>query len=142
MRSLGVVSFALAASPFAALAAEAGVATSFAVTGYYYAMRDEPDFGVGVATMDHGQWHFEARYTYEVRNTGPAFVGWQFKGGKTVTFEVKPIVGGLFGAARGVIPGVEASVVLGPFDAYTEAEYVSDRSQEGGSYYYAWSELA
>ena len=142
MRSLAIVLFALAANPFAALAAEADAKTTFAITGYYYAMRDEPDFGVGVATIDHGPWHFEARYNYEVHNAGSAFVGWKFKGGETVTFEVTPIVGGLFGAAHGVVPGVEASVAWGPFDAYIEAEYVNDRSQAGGSYYYAWSELA
>ena len=30
----------------------------------------------------------------------------EFAGGDTVTWEVTPIVGGLFGAARGVVPGV------------------------------------
>lgn len=146
MRALRIVVLAAATSPVAALAVEpatsADVTTSAAVTGYYYVMRDEPDFGVGVATLDHGRLHFEARYNYEVHNAGSAFVGWKFAGGDTVSFEVTPIVGALFGAARGVIPGVEASVAWGPFDAYVEAEYVDDRSQAGGSYYYAWSELA
>jgi hypothetical protein len=115
---------------------------SGAITGYYYAMRDEPDFGVGVATLDYKRWHFEARYNYEAENAGSAFVGYKFKGGDAVTFEVTPIVGALFGSARGVVPGVEASVAWGPFDAYVEAEYVDDRRQPGTSYYYAWSELA
>jgi hypothetical protein len=114
---------------------------SGAVTGYYYAMRDEPDFGVGVATLDYRRWHFEARYNYEAENAGSVFVGYKFKGGDTVTFEVTPIVGALFGSARGVVPGVEASVAWGPLDAYVEAEYVDDRRQPGTSYYYAWSEL-
>jgi hypothetical protein len=114
---------------------------SGAITGYYYAMRDEPDFGVGVATLDHKRWHFEARYNYEAHNAGSAFVGYQFKGGDTVTFEVTPIVGALFGSARGVVPGLEASVAWGPLDAYVEAEYVDDRRQPGTSYYYAWTEI-
>jgi len=112
------------------------------ITGYYYAMRDEPDFAVGVATLDYKRWHFEARYNYEAENAGSAFVGYKFKGGDTVTFEITPIVGALFGSARGVVPGVEASVAWGPFDAYIEAEYVDDRRNPGTSYYYAWSELA
>lgn len=111
------------------------------ITGYYYAMRDEPDFGVGVATLDYRRWHFEARYNYEAENAGSAFVGYKFSGGDTVTFEITPIVGALFGSARGVVPGVEASVAWGPFDAYIEAEYVDDRRNPGTSYYYAWSEL-
>jgi hypothetical protein len=146
MRGFRIAAVASALAPLAALASEpstsADAATSVAVTGYYYAMRDQSDFGVGVATLDHGQWHFEARYNYEARNAASAFVGWKFSGGDTVSFEVTPIVGALFGAARGVIPGVEASVAWGPFDAYIEAEYVDDRAQAGGSYYYAWSELA
>jgi len=142
MRSVVIPWLAIATVPVAALAAEGDPATTFAATGYYYAMRDQPDFGVGVATIDHGPLHLEARYNYEVRNAGSAFVGWKFKGGDTVTFELTPIVGGLFGAARGVVPGIEASVAWGPFDAYVEAEYVDDRRQEGGSYYYGWSELA
>jgi hypothetical protein len=152
VRRLPLMLLALAAVPFAAVAAESAgatdaaaepeVATNVAVTGYYYAMRDQPDFGVGVATIDHGPLHFEGRYNYEVRDAGSAFVGWKFSGGETVTFEVTPIVGAMFGAGRGVIPGVEASVGWGPFDAYTEVEYVDDRAQEGGRYTYAWSELA
>lgn len=112
-----------------------------AVTGYYYAMRDEPDFGVGVATLDHGRLHFEGRWNYEASDAGSAFVGWKFAGGDAVTFEITPIVGVLFGSARGVIPGVEASAAWGPFDAYVEAEYVDDRRQPGSRYYYSWTEV-
>jgi hypothetical protein len=140
-RVLRVVALVAAVVPNASAAAEA-VTTAVAATGYYYFMRDEPDFAVGVATLDHGAWHLEGRYNYEARDAGSAFVGWKFAGGEAVTFEVTPIVGVLFGSARGVVPGVEASVAWGPFDVYVEAEYVNDRAQPGTSYYYAWSELA
>ena len=133
----------IAAAQLAAAAetAPAPVPTSVAVTGYYYSMRDEPDFGVGVATVDHGPWHFETRYNYEAHNAASAFVGWTFSGGDAVTFEVTPIVGALFAAGRGFIPGVEASVAWGPLDAYIEAEYVDDRNQPGTRYTYAWAEI-
>ncbi len=62
-------------------------AWSGAVTGMYYAMRDQPDFGVGVASLNHGPLHLEARYNYEARDSGSAFVGWKFAGGDTVTYE-------------------------------------------------------
>ena len=52
-----------------------------------------------------------------------------------------PIIGGLFGAARGVVPGLEASVGWRAFDVYVEAEYVRDLDDSSASYYYAWSEL-
>ena len=115
--------------------------TSFAVTGYYYAMRDQPDFGVGVASLDRGALHLEGRYNYEARDAASVFVGWKFAAGDAVTFEVTPIMGGLFGAARGVVPGFEASIAWHTFDAYVEAEYVYDLEQSSDSYYYSWSEL-
>ena len=104
-------------------------------------MRDQPDFTVGVASLNHGSLHFEARYNYEAHDAGSAFVGWKFAGGDTVTFELTPIVGALFGSARGFVPGFEASIAYGSLDAYIEAEYVHDLEQSSPSYYYAWSEL-
>ena len=136
---------AFALLPAAALAAEPDVKsepeTTFTLTGFYYAMRDEPDFTVGVASLNRGSLHLEARYNYEVHDAGSAFVGWNFAGGDALSFAVTPIVGALFGAARGVVPGIEASVAYGTFDAYIEAEYVHDLDQHSASYYYAWSEL-
>jgi hypothetical protein len=144
-RSARAAALAFAVASAAALAGEPDAKgepeTTFAITGFYYAMRDQPDFTVGVASLNHGSLHLEARYNYEARDAGSAFAGWKFSGGDTVSFEVTPIVGALFGAARGVIPGVEASVAYGTVDAYIEAEYVHDLDQHSASYYYAWSEL-
>jgi hypothetical protein len=142
--SVRAAALAIALLPAAASAADpasGGPETTFAITGFYYAMRDEPDFTVGVASLNHGSLHLEARYNYEARDAGSAFAGWKFAGGDAVSFEVTPIVGALFGAARGVVPGVEASVAYGAVDAYIEAEYVYDLEQRSASYYYAWSEL-
>ncbi len=116
-------------------------AWSGAVTGYYYAMRDQPDFGVGVASLDRGPLHLEARYNYEARDAGSAFVGWKLAGGDAVTYALTPIIGGLFGAARGVVPGLEASVGWRAFDVYIEAEYVRDLDESSASYFYSWTEL-
>ncbi len=135
--------FATLAAACAAHAADDASApkTSVAITGYYYAMRDEPDFGVGVAALDRGPLHFEVRYNYEARNATSVFAGWKFAGGEAVTWEVTPIVGGLFGAARGVVPGVEASIGWRDLDFYVEAEYVRDLDDTSASYFYSWSEL-
>ena len=128
-----VLGIALAIASASASAAESGEAaapeTTFAATGYYYAMRDQPDFGVGVVSLNRGSFRLEARYNYEARDAASAFVGWRFAGGDTVTFEVTPIVGALFGSARGSL------------DAYIEAEYVRDLEQSSASYFYAWSEV-
>jgi hypothetical protein len=141
-RAIGLV---LVALPAAVLAAEpealAAPQTSVSATGYWYAMRDQPDFGVGVAALNRGSLHLEARYNYEARDSGSLFVGWKFAGGDDLTFEVTPIIGGLFGAARGVVPGFEASVAYKEVDFYIEAEYVRDLDDASASYTYAWSEL-
>jgi len=121
--------------------ADSEPAISGSATGFYYAMRDQPDFGVGVAAVNRGPLRLEARYNYEARDAGSAFIGWRFAGGEEVTFEITPIVGVLFGAARGAIPGFEASVAYGSVDAYIEAEYVHDSENHSDSYYYAWSEI-
>jgi hypothetical protein len=114
---------------------------SASITGSYYAMRDEPDFGVGVASINRGPLRFEARYNYEARHATSTFVGWKLAGGESLTYEVTPIAGVLFGAAHGVIPGLEASVAYRSIDAYIEAEYVFDRDSSDDNYFYAWSEL-
>jgi hypothetical protein len=121
--------------------AEAAPEISAAVTGYYYAMRDQPDFGVGVASFNRGALHLEARYNYEAHNATSLFVGWRFAGGDEVAFEATPIVGTLFGSTRGIVPGLEASIAYRAFDAYVEAEYVRNLDDGNASYYYAWTEL-
>ena len=85
-------------------------AISVNATGYYYAMHEEPDFGVGVASLNHGPLHLEGRYNYEAKNSGSLFAGWKFAGGEDVAFDITPMAGALFGAARGVIPGLEAAI--------------------------------
>ena len=134
----------LLASPINAFAeneSDRNSALSASITGYYYAMRDQSDFGVGVVSLDHGTLHFEGRYNYEATNSASLFAGWNFSGGDGLTFDVTPIVGVLFGDVRGVIPGVEASVGYANVDAYIEAEYVRDLGNHSDSYFYAWSEL-
>ena len=145
LRRVSAAALAWALVPAAVAAAEPDAKgepeTTLALTGFYYAMRDQPDFGVGVASLNRGSLHLEARYNYEARDAGSVFAGWKFAGGDAVSFEVTPIVGALFGAARGAIPGVEASIAYATLDAYIEAEYVYDLAQHSASYLYAWSEL-
>lgn len=149
MRSAGrrglLIAAVACAAPAGAHAADAATnvepAVTFSATGYYYALRDEPDLFVGVAAIDRERLHLEARYNYEARDSGSVFAGWKFGGGEALSYEITPIAGVLFGSVRGAIPGLEASVAYGPVDFYIEAEYVYDRDNRADSYYYAWSEL-
>lgn len=116
-------------------------ALSGTITGYAYLLPDQPNYGMAVGSVNYGALHLEARYNYEARASSSVFVGWTFAGGKEVTWEVTPIIGTLFGRARGLVPGLEASVGYRSFDVYVEAEYVFDRQQSSDNYFYAWSEL-
>ena len=139
----GGVALAIVASPLCAAEADAPSEPEFSATAtaYWYVMRDQPDFGVGVATLDRGPLHLEARYNYEARDSASLFAGWKFSGGDQVTWSATPIIGGLFGAARGVVPGLEASVAWESLDFYIEAEYVRDLDDASASYFYSWSEI-
>jgi len=116
-------------------------ALSGALTGYYYALPDEPNFGSAIGSVNVGSLRFEGRYNYEARASASAFVGWKFAGGQDVTWEVTPILGTLWGRAHGTVPGVEVAVAYKSVDFYTEAEYVLDRASSDDNYFYAWSEL-
>ena len=91
--------------------------------------------------MNVGALRLEGRYNYEARASASAFVGWKFEGGDAIAWEVTPLIGTLFGRARGVVPGFEAAVSYKSFDFYIEAEYVFDRQDSDANYAYAWSEL-
>ena len=136
---------AIALASAAVLPAIASAADEGAVSGSaaysYYAMRDQPDFSVGVAAMERGRLRIEGRYGYEARDGASLFAGWKFEGGDAVAFTVTPMIGALFNKARGVVPAVEASASAGAFDAYIEAEAVHDLRSHESSYLYAWSEL-
>jgi len=114
---------------------------AFSATGMYYSFRDQSDFLLAVATAKKGPLHLEARYNYEALDSGSLFAGWMFSGGKTVTYELTPILGAVFGAKEGIAPGFEASLAYGIADFYIEAEYVRDLEVREDSFTYSWSEL-
>ena len=95
-------------------AADTGPKVSGSATGLYYAMRDQPDFAVGVASINIGALRFEGRYNYEVRDAGSLFVGWKFSGGDAVTFELTPIVGGLVGRRAASCRGSRPASPMAP----------------------------
>ena len=142
-RCIAIAAVTAALAPCASPAAEPEAApqTSFSLNGSYYAMRDEPDFGVFVAALQRGPVRFEARQNYEAKSATSLFAGYAWSGGEEVTWSVTPLLGGLFGSARGVVPGMEASVAWRKLDLYVEAEYVHDLDDRSASYFYAWTEL-
>ena len=113
----------------------------FALTAYPTAVRGGENYTSAIATADRGALHLEARVNYESIGARSAFLGWNFSGGKEITWELTPLLGGAWGTTQAFIPGLEASATWGKFDFYVEAEYVRDNKQDEASYAYAWSEL-
>jgi hypothetical protein len=107
----------------------------------YYSPPDQDNFLLVIATADRESLHLEARYNYEALDTGSLFAGWTFSGGDTLSYELTPILGAVFGDTQGFAPGFEASLAYGIADFYIEAEYLYDLENHEDSYTYAWSEL-
>jgi hypothetical protein len=112
------------------------------LSGALYVLPDEEDFVQPTIRADHGLFHFETRYNYEDRHSTSFFVGANFAIGDSVKLALTPMIGGLVGQTDGVVPGLEADVTAGPFEAYAEAEYVFDLGDSDSSYFYMWSELS
>ena len=113
----------------------------FGITAYPTRVRGGENYTSAIATADRGALHLEARYNYESIGARSAFVGWNFSGGDEITWELTPLLGGVWGTTQGFVPGLEATVAWKKLDFYVEAEYVSDSSEKTDSYFYAWSEL-
>jgi hypothetical protein len=130
----------------AALADEAGTPRGspweFSLNGFYYVPRQDDNFGLLVGQAKKGKLHLEARYNYEALDSGSLWAGRTFAGGDSLSWEVTPMVGAVFGQLNGAAPGLEAGLAWRGLDFYIEAEYVFDLSTKEDSFFYAWSELA
>jgi hypothetical protein len=113
----------------------------FTITAYPTDVRGGEKYTSAIASADRGSLRLEARYNYESIGARSAFVGWTFSGGDEFTWEVRPLLGGVWGTTQGFVPALEASLAWKKLDFYVEAEYVRDSGEHTNSYFYAWSEL-
>lgn len=113
----------------------------FSAGGYLYTFPFDEDFLIAVATAQHGRLHLEARYNYEDRKTGSAFIGWTLSMGETFTAALTPMAGVAFGRTTGIVPALEAELGYGIADLYLESEYLIDLNEEEDSFFYSWLEL-
>ena len=146
MRLLTGLVMALAVLPAAAFAQtstapEDEPAWEFSIAGYTYFVPDDSNFLQPTFTADRGWLHLEARYNYEALDTGSAWVGYNFSGGETVTWELTPMLGAVFGATDGIAPGYKGSLGWKKVELYSEGEYVFDAGETADSFFYNWSEL-
>jgi hypothetical protein len=128
--------FAQTATP-----AEDEPAWEFSVSGYTYFVPEDGDFLQPTFTADRDWLHLEARYNYEALDTGSAWAGYNFGGGDTVTWELTPMLGIVFGTTDGIAPGYKGLLGWKKLEFYSEGEYVFDTGESSDSFFYNWSEL-
>ena len=130
-----------AAAPPAPAAAPAAKTWSFSAAANIYVVPDGSDYVQPAVTADRDWLHLEGRFNYEDRDTGSAWVGYNFSVGETVTLEFTPMIGAVLGATDGIAPGYRGSLGWGMLQVYSETEYVFDTDESDDSFLYTWSEL-
>ena len=116
-------------------------AWEFSVAGYTYFVPDDSEYVQPTFTADRDWLHLEARYNYEALDTGSAWIGYNFSGGETVTWEFTPMLGAVFGATDGIAPGYKGTLGWKKLEIYSEGEYVFDSGDSSDSFFYNWSEV-
>lgn len=104
----------------------------------FYFIPDE-FFVLPVLRADKNKLHLEARYNYEDMETFSAWVGYNFSGGENFEYTFTPMIGGVFGLANGVAPGLEMTLSYKGFELYSESEYMFDFEEE--DFFYNWSDF-
>jgi hypothetical protein len=107
-----------------------------------YVLPDSPNYVQPTIGADYARLHLEARVNYEGLSTGSAWLGYTFSTGESLTLEITPMVGAIFGSTKGVAPGYEATLGWRAVELSSEAEYVFDEGDSANSFLYTWSELA
>lgn len=115
---------------------------TFGGSAYTYFLPDEPNYLQPSVTADRGRLHLEARFNYEARDTGSVWGGVNFSGGDAVSWELTPMLGGVFGDTSGVAPGYRGSIAWRALEFYSEGEAMFDADDSVDSFFYNWSELA
>ena len=108
---------------------------------FTYVVPDEDTFVQPTVAVDRGWLHLEGRFNYEDLDTGSAWVGRNFGIGETVTLEITPMAGAVFGSTAGVAIGYSGTLAWRALDLSSETEYVFDAGDRADNFLYTWSEL-
>jgi hypothetical protein len=140
MLTLAMAGGTAAAQPSAASSEQNG--WSLDASAYTYLVPDSENYVQPTVAVDRDWLHVEARFNYEDRDTGSAWLGYNFSVGEEVTLEITPMVGAVIGNTAGIAPAYKASLRWRMFELYSETEYVVDAGDSTDSFLYTWSELA
>ncbi len=114
---------------------------SFSGAAATYILPDDANYVQPTVTADRARLHLEARANYEDLDTGSVWAGVNFSGGDAVSWELTPMIGGVFGRTSGVAPGYKGSIAWRALELYSEGEAMIDAGDSADSFFYNWSEL-
>jgi hypothetical protein len=117
-------------------------AWSFSAYVYGYIVPNSRDYAQPTVSADRGWLHLEARYNYEALDTASTWAGYDLSGGGKLSWQVTPMVGGVFGDTSGVAPGYSGTLSWWKLQLYSEGEFLFDIGDSSQSYFYNWSELS
>lgn len=106
-----------------------------------YLVRGQDSYFNPTFTADQKWFHAEARYESEYIDTGSLWIGQDFQWGKTLSFAVTPVVGGVFGATHGVGPGLEATATYKKIELSFSSEYIFNTDSKSDNFYSGWLQL-
>ena len=128
-------------SPPPATQGEAAAEWSFSAAVYVYQVADDRNYAQPTFTADRDWLHLEARYNYEDLETGSLWMGYNLGGGEKVTWDLTPMLGGVFGNTSAVAPAYKGSLEWSRLEFSSEGEYVFDANDSSENFFYNWSEL-
>ena len=114
---------------------------SFSAAIYVYQVHDDRNYAQPTFTADRDWLHLEARYNYEDLETGSLWMGYNLGGGEQVTWDLTPMLGGVFGNTSAVAPAYKGSLQWSRLEFSSEGEYVFDADDSSENFFYNWSEL-
>lgn len=117
-------------------------AWSFSLSAATYVLPDDRAYVQPTFTADRGALHLETRYNYENLDTGSVWLGYNFSGGDKLEWEFTPMLGSVFGDTTGLAPGYRLSVTYQKIELSSEGEFVFDRRNSQGNFFYNWTELS
>lgn len=114
----------------------------FSLATYTFLAQHARDYTNPIFTADRDWLHLEARYNYEDLKTGSVWLGYNLSTGSNLTFEVTPMLGGVFGNITGLAPGYTITVDYKTLEFSMQGEYFFDVGASSNDFFYTWSELS
>ena len=114
----------------------------FTLSSFTYLAQHARDYVNPNFTADRDWLHLEARYNYEELKTGSVWFGYNFSLGKTLEFEVTPMLGGVFGDITGIAPGYTITLGYKSIELSTQGEYFFDARRSSNDFFYNWAEVS